>query len=51
MASTLKALRALIRLAFLSKDARGMAHGGSSSSVGDTVRACFLCLLGFLHTP
>ena len=26
---TLKALRALIRLAFLSKDARGMAHGGS----------------------
>jgi hypothetical protein len=49
VASTLKALRAIIRLAFLSKDARtGYGSSSSSTAVGDTVRACFLCMLGFL---
>ena len=49
VASTLKALRAIIRLAFLSKDARtGYGNNTSSTAVGDTVRACFLCMLGFL---
>ena len=47
VASTLKALRAIIRLAFLSKDAR-TGYGNNMSSVGGTVRACFLCMLGFL---